>query len=147
VVSDARERWLPVFFGIAACSWMPHWSCHYYRLETASSFVVGSWEFSPAASVAHMLVYTGLIGLSLAAIAVTRLRPWSALLSGILHLTIGAVHVVRMVRPFRFEVFDLPWSTGASIREVLIVVGFGILCLWVGTSPGKRKGSVYRNGH
>src|SRR5262245_29474050 len=101
---------------------MPHWSCHYYRLETGSSFVVGGWRFSPAASVLHMVAYTGLIVLSLAAIAVPRLRPLSALLSGLLHLTIGAVHVVRLVRPFQFEVFNLPWSQGASAREVAIVV-------------------------
>ena len=127
----SRERWLPVFFGVAACSWMPHWSCHYYRLETGSSFVVGSWSLSPAASVLHMLVYTALIALSLAAIVMPWLRPISALLSGVLHLTIGSVHVVRLARGFRFEVFNLPWPRGASAREVAIVIGFGILCILV----------------
>ena len=84
---------LSVFFAVAACSWMPHRSCHDYRLETASSFVVGTWELTPAASALHMPVYT-----------------------------------VRLVRPFRFEVFDLPWSMAASAREVAIVIGFGVLC-------------------
>src|SRR5512134_1029582 len=100
----STDRWLPVFFGVAACSWMPHWSCHYYRLETGSSFVVGGWEFSPAASVVHMVLYSGLIALNLAAITVPRLRPPSAVLSGLLHVAIGGVHVVRLVSPFRFEV-------------------------------------------
>ena len=72
---ERRERWLRVFFGVAACSWMPHWSCHYYRLETGSSFVVGSWEFSPTASAVHMLVYTLLIALNLAVTAWTSSLP------------------------------------------------------------------------
>ena len=126
-----RERWLQIFFGVAACSWMPHWSCHYYRLETGSSFVVGSWEFSPAASVVHMLVYTALIMGNLASIVSPRVRPFSGLASGVLHLAIGGVHVTRLVRPFRFEVFDYPWSMGASMREVAVVVVFGALCLAV----------------
>src|SRR5438874_2352981 len=37
-----RESWRRTFFAVAACSWMPHWSCHYYRLETGSSFVARS---------------------------------------------------------------------------------------------------------
>ena len=131
-----RETWLRVFFGVAACSWMPHWSCHYYRLETGSSFVVGSWEFSPVASAVHMLLYTGLIGLNLAAIVNLPLRPWSAALSGLLHLTIAAVHAVRLVRPFRFEVFDLPWPWSASVREIVMVGGFGIACLAVAWVTG-----------
>jgi hypothetical protein len=136
---DANRRWLPVFFGVAACSWMPHWSCHYYRLETASSFVVGSWEFSPAASIVHMLVYTGLIAFSLGAIVVPLLRPWSALLSGLLHIVIGIVHIVRLVRPFRFEVFNLAWPRGASIREAVIVLGFGAMCLAVAWLTRQRE--------
>ena len=117
---------------------MPHWSCHYYRLETGSSFVVGGWEFSPLASIAHMFVYTGLISLSLGAIVIPRVRSISALLSGLLHLTIGGVHVLRLVKPFRFEVFNLPWSRGASTREVVVVIGFGIVCLAVGWSTRRR---------
>ena len=118
---------------------MPHWSCHYYRLETGSSFVVGSWSFSPAASVAHMLLYTALISPSLGAVALPGLRPVSALLSGVLHLRIGAVHVTRLFRPFRFEVFDLPWPTGASVREILIEIGFGVVCLVVAWSTWQRR--------
>ena len=125
-----------MFFGVAACSWMPHWYFHYYRLETGSSFVVGSWAFTPLASVLHMLAYTGLISLDLAAIALPGVRRAAALLSGLGHVTIGAVHAVRLVRPFRFEVFDLPWPMGASAREVAIVLGFGVLCLVMAGRPG-----------
>ena len=117
---------------------MPHWACHYYRLETGSSFIVGGWEFSPVASLVHMVIYTGLISLSLGAIVVSRLRPMAAFLSGLLHMTIGGVHIARLVKPFRFEVFNLPWSRGASAREVLIVIGFGIMCLGVAWSTRER---------
>ena len=134
-----KERWLPVFFGVAACSWMPHWSCHYYRLETGSSFVVGGWEFSQVASLAHMAIYSTLIGLNLLAIVVQQIRTTSALLSGVCHLAIGVVHLVRLVRPFRFEVFNLPWSRAASAREVVVVIGFGILCLAVAGSVRRRS--------
>lgn len=58
---------LPLFFAVAACSWMPHWSCHYHRLES----------------------------------------------------------------PFRFEVIGWPWPLGASLREVGLVIGFGLACLAV----------------
>jgi hypothetical protein len=126
-----NDRWLPAFFGFAACSWMPHWSCHYYRLETHSSFVVGSWEFTRADSMISMVVYSGLIALNLVAVVRHGARPLAALLSGLGHVAIGGIHVVRLVRPFRFEVLDHPWSMGASAREVVLVLGFGILCLCV----------------
>jgi len=127
----SASRWLPAFFAVAACSWMPHWSCHYYRLETSSSFIVGSWSFAPLDSMLSMVVYSGLIGLNIAAVVVTRARPVAALLSGLGHSAIGVVHAVRLSRPFRFEVFDHAWPLGASAREVAILLGFGILCFFV----------------
>jgi hypothetical protein len=110
---------------------MPHWSCHYYRLETGTSFVVGSWEFTRLDSIASLLVYTILIGINLLAISSLPWRRSAALLSGLLHLAIGSFHVYRLVSPFRFEVFGHIWPRGASLREALIVIPFGILCLWV----------------
>ena len=124
-----RKSWRRLFFGVAACSWMPHWSCHYYRLETGSSFVVGSWEFSRFDSFLSLLVYGALIVLNLAAIERLQLRSLAALTSGFLHLTIGGLHAYRLINPFRFEVFGYPWSQGASLREVIIVIPFGLLCL------------------
>ena len=126
-----RPRWVPIFFGIAACSWMPHWSCHYYRLETGSSFVVGMWEFSPFASLMHMALYTLLIGLNLGAIGFEPIRPLAALGSGIVHTLIGVLHALRLWRPFRFEVIGHPWPLSASAREVAIVLGFGLVCFVV----------------
>ena len=126
-----RESWLRTFFAIAACSWMPHWSCHYYRLETGSSFVVGSWEFSRFDSVLSLLVYSVLIVINLAAIARFNWRLPAAFLSGVLHLVIGSLHAWRLFEPFRFEVFGHTWPQAASVREVLIVVPFGLLSLWV----------------
>ena len=126
-----RKSWLQLFFGLAACSWMPHWSCHYYRLETGTSFVVGSWEFTRLDSAASLLVYTILIGINLLAISSLPWRRSAALLSGLLHLSIGSLHIYRLVSPFRFEVFGYTWPQGASLREAIIVIPFGILCLWV----------------
>lgn len=121
-----------MFFAIAACSWMPHWSCHYYRLETGSSFVVGSWEFSRLDSATSLFVYTALISINLFAIVRLSWRRAAAIISGLLHLVIGSLHMYRLFDPFRFEVFGYDWSQGASLREVLVVIPFGLLCLWIG---------------
>lgn len=107
--TSIRQSWLKVFFGLAACSWVPHWSCHYYRLETGSSFVVGNWDFSRLDSAASLLVYTILIAINLVAISSLQWRRPAALLSGLLHLAIGSLHVYRLVSPFCFEVFGYSW--------------------------------------
>lgn len=118
---------------------MPHWSCHYYRIETHSSFVVGSWSFTPSDSLWAMVVYSFLIGLSLLAIARPGMRVAAAAFSGIGHLLIGSLHVYRLFRPFRFEVFGYDWSFGASLREILAVIPFGLLCLWIASRAGAKR--------
>ena len=127
----SEPRFLRIFYGAAACSWMPHWACHYYRLETNSDFVVGSWSFSVADSVASLVVYSLLVLLNLAAIQVDRVRIIAALLTGAGHLLLGALHAYRLLFPFTFNIFGYSWSAGASLREVLIVVPFGLLSLAV----------------
>ena len=126
-----KESIFPLFFALSACSWVPHWACHYYRLETGSSFVVGSWSFSTMDSYISLVVYSTLIGLNVLAVGITKFRVSTALVSGLLHLVIGSLHIYRLWSPFTFEVFGYEWSLGASLREVLIVVPFGILCLVV----------------
>ena len=111
---------------------MPHWACHYYRVETDSSFVVGSWAFSVTDSVVSLCVYTLLIVLNLAAIAFEGSRVLAAMLTAVGHLAIGSLHVYRLVHPFTFEVFGYPWSYSASLREALVVLPAGLLSLVVG---------------
>jgi hypothetical protein len=120
---------LKIFFAASACSWMPHWACHYYLLETRSSFIVGSWAFSFRESVASLFIYSVLIGFSLIAIQAERYRFMVAAISAIGHLVIGALHVYRLIYPFTFEVFGYSWSLGASLREALIVLPFGLASL------------------
>ena len=127
-----------MFFGVAACSWMPHWACHYYRLETQSAFVVGSWTFSTVDSSVSLLIYSALIALNLLAISAERYRVIAAALTGLGHLALGSLHVYRLLRPFRFEVFGYPWSAGASLREALIVIPFGLLSLLVAVTVRPR---------
>lgn len=127
----SEPKFLRIFYGAAACSWMPHWACHYYRLETNSDFMVGSWAFSVADSVGSLIVYGLLVLLNLAAIQVARLRTIAALLTGTGHLLLGLLHTYRLLFPFTFVVFGYSWSSGASLREVLIVVPFGLLSLAV----------------
>ena len=122
---------LRIFYGLSACSWVPHWACHYYRLETHSTFVVGSWAFSSFDSVVSLVIYSVLIALNLLAISAGRYQIVAAALSGVVHLSIGSLHVYRLLYPFTFEVFGYSWSYGASLREALIVVPFGLLCLFV----------------
>ena len=126
-----RESWSRIFFAVAACSWMPHWSCHYYRLETGSSFVVGGWEFSKLDSAVSLVIYSAFIAINLIAIVRLNWRRTTAILSGSLHLLIGGLHVFRLLKPFRFEVFGYQWPRAASLREVFIVIPFGLLCLWM----------------
>jgi hypothetical protein len=126
-----NARFLRIFFGVAACSWMPHWACHYYRLETHSGFVVGSWAFSSTDSIGSLLIYSLLVGLNVLAIQTKQFRVMAAALTGIGHLSLGLLHAYRLLYPFTFEVFGYSWTLGASLREVLIVVPFGLLSLFV----------------
>ena len=128
---ELRPGFLKLFFAVCACSWMPHWACHYYRLETGSNFVVGSWVFSPLDSFASLFFYTLLIALNLAAIQIDAFRIVAAALSAIGHLIIGSLHVYRLVNPFRFEVFGYSWSYGASLREAIVVLPVGLAALAV----------------
>jgi len=110
---------------------MPHWACHYYRLETHSGFVVGSWAFSSTDSIVSLLIYSLLVALNLSAIHIEKYRIMAAALTGIGHLSLGSLHAYRLLYPFTFEVFGYSWTYGASLREVLIVVPFALLSLFV----------------
>lgn len=110
---------------------MPHWACHYYRLETHSTFVVGSWAFSPRDSFVSLVIYSVLITLNLLAISVGRYQFVAAALTSIGHLSLGLLHLDRLLHPFTFEVLGYTWTSGASLREVLIVVPFGLLAGFV----------------
>lgn len=124
-----KNTWLPIFFAIAACSWMPHWSCHYYRIETGSTFIVGRLNYSVFLSLLSMLFYSVLICLDILAVSFAKIRFIAALSSGVFHLTIGFIHVYRLIHLFHFEVFGYNWSMGASLREVLIVIPMGLACV------------------
>lgn len=110
---------------------MPHWACHYYRLETHSTFVVGSWAFSTRDSIVSLIIYSVLIALNLLAISVGRYQVVAAALTSIGHLSIGLLHICRLLHPFTFEVLGYSWTYGASLREVLIVVPFGLLAAFL----------------
>ena len=140
-----KEIWIPIFFALAACSWMPHWSCHYYRLETESSFVVGNWNYGVLTSIAAMFVYSILILLNLVSVSLHRIRFISALFSGILHLTLAFVHISRLLNPFRFEVFGYDWSIGSSVREIIFVFPFGVACIAMAIYASRLKTSDFHN--
>jgi hypothetical protein len=118
---------------------MPHWACHYYRLETHSSFVVGSWAFSSTDSIVSLLIYSLLVALNLLSIHTEKYWIIAAALTGIGHLSLGSLHVYRLLYPFTFEVFGYQWTRGASLREVLIVVPFGVLSLFVVIAVKARR--------
>jgi len=130
-LTQKHRGWLPFFFGVGACSWMPHWSCHYYRLETGGSFVVGSWSFSRGDSLAALGCYSLVVILNLVAVAKASSRFWVALISGLTHLAFAGLHAVRVVQPFRFEVLGFQWSQGASVREAVVVGLFGLVSMAV----------------
>ena len=123
---------------------MPHWACHYYRLETHSSFVVGSWTFSATDSVVSLLAYTSLVVLNLLAIYNEKYMVVAATLTGIGHLSIGLLHAFRLVHPFAFEVFGYSWSYGASLREAIITIPFGALSLFMALSIKRQRSTKNR---
>ena len=131
------QKLLVVFFGFAACSWMPHWACHYYRLETRSGFAVGRWTFSRNDSVIALLVYSLLIVANLVSCVAHEWRSLSAVLSGSGHLALGLLHAYRLRRPFKFEVFGHQWSRAASAREAVIAIALGLLCFAIAVLVGR----------
>ena len=136
-----KKIFVPIFFGIAACSWMPHWSCHYYRLETGSSFVVGNLNFSIFDSLLSMFLYSILIIGNIISISYSKFRFVFALSSGILHISLGIIHIIRLIAPFNFEVFGLEWPMASSLREIIIVFPFGILCIAMAVKLNKKANS------
>ena len=136
---SAGRSWVPVFFASAACSWVPHWSCHYYRLETASSFAVGSWQFTKIDSLVALLIYSLLIIANLWATTAAPVRVPVAGLSGILHLGFAGLHFYRVALPFRFEVLGYSWSLTASLREAIILSLFGLLSIGVAAKLGRER--------
>lgn len=120
---------LATFFGFSACSWVFHFACHYYRLETRSGFAVGDWVFSRADSGMLLGVYASLILVNLASIDWIAPRFVAALTTGLGQLALGLLHFYRLRHPFRFEVFGYPWSLAASFREAIVLTVFGIFCL------------------
>ena len=134
-----KQTLLPIFFGLTACSFVPHWACHYYRLETESSFIFGQCSFTVLESLLSMTLYTIIIGLNLFSIVFGQTRIVATLFAGILHLTLGVIHIVRLIHPFKFEIFNLDWPLNSSLREILIVVPFGIICIVIGLTLLRKK--------
>ena len=118
-----------VFFALTACSWVPHWTCHYFRLGTNSSFIVADWTFTKLHSEISLACYAVLVALNILAIVRTGLRLFAAGLSGVGHTCIGALHLFRLVRPFPFLILGQPWSLTASAIQAGILLPYGILCL------------------
>jgi hypothetical protein len=131
------ERTVDLLFAIAACSWLPHLSCHYYRLETDSSFVVGAVEFTRSGSMAMMLVYGTLSTSNLCALVYPQVRFASLLITGSLHSVLGLLHLYRLIYPFTFIVFGYAWTSASSLREAIMALLFGVLCVCIALT--KRK--------
>jgi hypothetical protein len=72
--------------------------------------------------------------MNLVSISFPQYRFTSALVSGVGHLSIGTLHFYRLCVPFDFEVFGHKWSRAASLREVIIVIPFGLLCVVAATT-------------
>ena len=142
-----RDKLIQAFFTLSACSWVPHWSCHYYRLETGSGFRVGNWAFTETDSIIAMVIYAALITANVGAVVLPAARLPVGIISGTLHLGFAGLHALRAVRPFAFEVFGYPWSTSSSMRETLIVGGFGILSIVAGAIGSRRLSSQTRSAH
>lgn len=120
-----EKLWLPLFFGIAACSWMPHWACHYYWIETHSSFTAGRWVFSRSESLVALVASSGLVLMNLLGVVWARPRAWFAVITGVGHLAIGAAHTAGPIWPSGFDVFNHLWPVVTSTQGVVAVIAFG----------------------
>ena len=101
--------------------------------------MVAAWSFTPWESAAAIAVYSGLITGCLLAVQAPALRAAAAFVSGLGHTAIGALHVVRLVHPFRFEVFGYRWPIGATLREALLVLPFGLVSIALAASLRRRR--------
>jgi hypothetical protein len=81
------------------------------KQTAASSSELGVHEID---SVVSLVIYSALIAINLIAIVRVAHRSIAGILSGVLHLSIGVLHVYRLIKPFRFEVFGHPWPLNAS---------------------------------
>jgi hypothetical protein len=90
-------------------------------------------------SSVSLIIYSALVTLNLLAISAERYWVIAAALTGIGHLAIGSLHTYRLMHPFTFEVFGYSWTSGASLREALIVIPFGLLSLFVAISVRTEK--------
>jgi hypothetical protein len=118
---------------------MPFWFCHFFRLETSTSFAIAQFSFSEFNSVISLVIYSILICLNLLSISVDKTRFVAAIVSGMLHMAIGILHLARLITPFRFEVFNIEWPISSSLREVLIGIPFAVICFVIAGMVSKKK--------
>jgi hypothetical protein len=123
---------------------MPFWFCHYFRLETGTSFAIYTIDFSFTDSYLLLALFSLAILFSVLSISIFRLRFASVVLAGILHLIITAIHIARLIHPFRFEVFNIEMPMSGSKRELLFGIPLVIACIAVAISL-KRKTSASRD--
>jgi hypothetical protein len=118
---------LRIFFGLAACSWMPHWACHYYRLETQSTFIVGSWAFSFTDCVVSLFIYSILIAVNLLSISAEKFRIVAATHRTPQSRIASRISVALPLHFCGIRLFTDPWRflerifVGCSVRLALII--------------------------
>jgi hypothetical protein len=92
-----------------------------------------------------MAIYASLIFANLWATTDRRPRIAVAAVSGSLHLGFAGLHLYRLYRPFRFEVFSYPWPFEASLREAVILSMFGTLSLFVAVNLRQKRIGAYQS--
>jgi hypothetical protein len=105
---------------------MPHWAVITIVVKRIAVSLSAPGHFL-LLTVLFLLIYSLLVGLNVLAIQTKQFRIMAAALTGIGHLSLGLLHAYRLQYPFTFEVFGYSWTRGASLREALIVVPFGLL--------------------
>lgn len=141
--SGIGRRLVSIFFGASACSWMPHAALHYHRLETKSSFIIGTHVMTRRESYAALFILLLLVGFNLACIRIRSLRGTVALFSGLGHTLTGCGLILLLFDRTPLVVLDYAWTRGASFRLALLVLPFGLISLALGAwlSIWRRSGS------
>jgi hypothetical protein len=110
-------------------TYIPHLSCHYYKLATNSTFIVANWQMDLKDSIIMIIFYFSLAGSCILAILFRQIRKPIGIIAMAVHLTLGIIHFIRIWYPFKFEVFNIEWPLHSSLLEVFISIPCAFLAL------------------
>ena len=118
-------------WAILSCTYMPHLSCHYYKLATNSSFIVGNWQMDLKDSIILIIFYFLLISGCILSIICRQIRKPIGIIAIAVHSSLGIIHLLRIAYPFKFKIFNIEWPMHSSILEVILSIPCALLAIFL----------------